>query len=239
MTRDSAFDAGRVAAEIRAALHALPDRSTPSVRALRREYSRRLVRASADEVYEIATCLLDDESNSPGHLRRFIAYELITRHRAALGSIDAKRLTRLGRGIDSWGAVDTFGCYLSGPAWRARHVPDALIVRWARSRDRWWRRAALVSTVPLNRKTGGGTGDTPRTLMVCRMLAGDRDDMVAKALSWALRELAVRDPNAARAFLSEHKDVLASRVRREVSNKLATGLKSGRRHPPRGGRPSP
>lgn len=239
MTRDSTLDPGRVAAEIRAGLRALPDHSTPTVRSLRREYSRRLAHASADEVYAVATNLLDDTRGSPSHLLRFIAYELIARHRPALGSIDARRLTRLGRGIDSWGTVDTFGCYLSGPAWRARQVPDALIVRWARSPDRWWRRAAVVSTVPLNRKTGGGTGDTPRTLLVCRMLAGDGDDMVVKALSWALRELAVRDPKAARAFLSEHEAVLASRVRREVSNKLATGLKSGRRRPPQAARPSP
>ena len=69
--------------------------------------------------------------------------------------------------------------------------------------DRWWRRAALVSTVPLNLRAAGGTGDTSRTLAICEQLAADRDDMVVKALSWALRELSVRwDPDAVRAFLA-------------------------------------
>ncbi|HUS10646.1 MAG TPA: DNA alkylation repair protein, partial [Pyrinomonadaceae bacterium] len=65
--------------------------------------------------------------------------------------------------------------------------------RWARSKNRWLRRTALVSTVPLNNKARGGRGDSERTLMICEMLLDDRDDMVIKALSWALRELSKRD----------------------------------------------
>ena len=78
----------------------------------------------------------------------------------------------------------------------------------------------------LNLRAAGGTGDTPRTLAVCGLLAADRDDMVVKALSWALRELSVHDPAAVRAFLADHD--LAARVRREVTNKLQTGLKQPR-----------
>ena len=57
------------------------------------------------------------------------------------------------------------------------------------------------------------------------MLADDHDDMIEKALSWALRELAKRDPDAVRRFLSVRMTVIAPRVRREVTNKLETGLK--------------
>jgi 3-methyladenine DNA glycosylase AlkD len=64
---------------------------------------------------------------------------------------------------------------------------------------------------------------------VCRLLIDDHDDMVVKALSWALRELVVHDPDAVSAFLSEHADVLAARVKREVRNKLTTGLKNPKR----------
>jgi 3-methyladenine DNA glycosylase AlkD len=50
--------------------------------------------------------------------------------------------------------------------------------------------------------------------------------MVAKALSWALRELVVHDAKAVQRFLDEHEEVLAARVKREVKNKLRTGLKN-------------
>jgi 3-methyladenine DNA glycosylase AlkD len=79
--------------------------------------------------------------------------------------------------------------------------------------------------VPLNLRSRGGTGDAGRTLDICRRLAGDHDDMVVKALSWALRELVVWDPEAVRRFLGTHRDVLAPRVRREVRSKLETGRK--------------
>ena len=86
----------------------------------------------------------------------------------------------------------------------------------------------MVSTVALNNKARGGDGDTGRTLMICKMLVADRDDMVVKALSWALRELSKRDPKSVRTFLREH-DVLAPRVVREVNSKLKTGLKNPRK----------
>jgi len=50
--------------------------------------------------------------------------------------------------------------------------------------------------------------------------------MVVKAMSWALRELVVHDPDAVWAFLGEHEGRLAARARREVRNKLTTGLKN-------------
>ena len=56
------------------------------------------------------------------------------------------------------------------------------------------------------------------------MLAADGDDMVVKAMSWALRELAKRDPRAVRDFLAAQP--VAARVAREVRNKLTTGLKN-------------
>jgi 3-methyladenine DNA glycosylase AlkD len=122
--------------------------------------------------------------------------------------------------------VDAFARTLSGPVWLAGQISDELILEWAVSPDRWWRRAALVSTVALNMRSQGGLGDVPRTLKVCRLLVADPDDMVVKAMSWALRELVAHDPQAVRVFLDEYDAVLAGRVRREVSNKLNTGLKN-------------
>jgi len=86
-----------------------------------------------------------------------------------------------------------------------------------------------VSTEALNVRSRGGRGDVPRTLEVCRFLVDDHDDMVVKAMSWALRELIVHDPQAVREFLAEHDDALAARVKREVRNKLTTGRKNPRR----------
>lgn len=161
-----------------------------------------------------------------------VAYELVHYHPGAPAAIDEAALRKLGASMRTWGDVDTFACYVSGPAWREGRVSDAEIYRWARSKQVVWRRAALVSTVPLNVKSQGGEGDSERTLAVCALLTTDRDDLVIKALSWALRALARQDREAVRGFVLSHRAHLAPRVVREVENKLRTGLKN----PPRRGR---
>lgn len=210
--------------EIIARLSALTRQDTQTIRNLRREFSKRLMKTPPELIVDLALKLIRRSEAVP----RFFAYELVQHHRKALNRLEAKSLKDLGRGIDTWVAVDTFACYLAGPSWRQRQISDNVIKRWARSKDRWWRRAALVSTVPLNNKARGGSGDTNRTLMICEMLVEDGDDMVVKALSWALRELSKRDPGSVRQFLRQHDGRLAPRVAREVNSKLQTGLKNRR-----------
>jgi 3-methyladenine DNA glycosylase AlkD len=216
-------DVQSVAAGFDAEIRALPVRNTPHVRAVRRAYSKKLKRADPGFILDLARELVAHYGY------RGVAYELIQAHEGAFRSLGEAELEELGRGIDSWWSVDSFARTLSGPAWRVGQVPDALIHQWARSPDRWWRRAALVSTVALNVRSRGGEGDVPRTLAVCRLLIADHDDTVVKAMSWALRELVVHDPRAVREFLAQHDRALAARVQREVTHKLTTGLKNPRR----------
>jgi 3-methyladenine DNA glycosylase AlkD len=213
-----------LADEIDERLAALQRSNAADLREVRREFSERLKDAAPHVVIELAMLLLE----VPRFEYRFIGYELIHHHPSALAHLNAWQLEQLGHGIATWSAVDCFAVYLAGPAWRERRVPNSLIHGWAHSADRWWRRAALVSTVPLNSKAQGGKGETYRTLQVCRMLERDRDPMVAKALSWALRELAKRDPRAVREYVGSRKDVLPALVLREVTNKLSTGVKNPR-----------
>ena len=186
-----------------------------SIRRERREWSARLRDTPAAEVLALADSLVEE--------RRWFAYELVYYHRGAREALDLAWVERLGRGFADWGAVDAFGRYISGPAWRRGLIADEAVGAWADAVDRWWRRAALVSTVALNLRAAGGTGDTARTLAICARLAADRDEMVVKALSWALRELVFWDAGAVGDFIEGH-DV-APRVRREVVNKLETGRK--------------
>jgi 3-methyladenine DNA glycosylase AlkD len=218
----TSVDAAPLLTEINTRLAALPRATVPQARAVRREFTARLKAAPPREVVALALQLLP----GPSFKHRLVAYELVHYHRVALASLTAADLASLGQWLVSWYDVDTFAPYLSGPAWRVGQVPDALIAGWARSPDRWWRRAAVVSTIALNNQARGGQGDTPRTLAVCTLVVADRDDMVVKALSWALRELAKRDPAAVGAFVAQHDPVLAARVKREVANKLRTGLKN-------------
>lgn len=210
---------------------ALPAPTVPAIRPIRRELSRRIADKDAAAVKVLALAIIERSLRDGEPDLRWVAYELAHYHRATLAGLSLADLERVGASLDSWDSVDVFSLYLSGPAWRNGQISDGDVHRWAGSADRWQRRIALVSTVALNLKARGGTGDVGRTLPVCRMLAADGDDMVVKALSWALRAVAQHDPAAVADFLAEYDHCLAARVKREVGTKLSTGRKNPRREP--------
>jgi 3-methyladenine DNA glycosylase AlkD len=212
--------AASLAERIDADLRALADHSVATVRKRRRHWSAQVRREPAATVFAVALDLVERFHH------RWVAYELLLSHPSALELVDPANVERFAGRLGSWGEVDQFGTLLAGPAWRAGRIDDRTVHAWAARPDRWWRRAALVATVPLNTRSQGGRGDTARTLGVCELLAQDRDEMVAKALSWALRALIGHDRLAVQAFLAAHDAALSARVKREVGNKLATGLKN-------------
>ena len=213
-----------LADEVRRDLASLPRIDTPSVRALRRRYSNALAHESPKIVLRFVRSLLTDA----GWAERVVAWEVLAAHERAFGLLNDRLVEKMARGLADWGSVDLFGVTVLGQAWRAGLVTDSKILAWGRSPDRWRRRLALVATVPLNSRARGGTGDARRTLRVCRALLGDSDDLVVKAMSWSLRELARQEPKIVEAFLRKEEDRLPSRVKREVLNKLRTGVKSPR-----------
>jgi 3-methyladenine DNA glycosylase AlkD len=208
-------------ASIRATLQRSRPRTVPEWRSLRRAWSRGLRSRPPRDVIRLALDLVSDRP-----WERFTAYELIAYHPGAIAALTPASLRRLGRGLADWASVDTFACYLAGPAWREGRLPTRQIQQWVRSQDRWQRRAALVCTVALNVWARGGRGEVARTLAVCRQVVSDRADMVVKALSWALRSLVEWDRAAVAEFLAEHESTLAGRVKREVGTKLRTGRKN-------------
>jgi 3-methyladenine DNA glycosylase AlkD len=133
-------EVSELVADIQRRLTSIPSVTTASIRVLRREFSKRIATLLPSTV-QLSLELLD-KNNS---VSRFFACELVQHHQGAAHSLNAESLELLSRGLVSWNAVDMFACYLSGPAWREHQVPDSLIAEWALAKDRWLRRAAVVS----------------------------------------------------------------------------------------------
>jgi len=172
------------------------------------------------EVVELAIALWQKGQ----HNLLWVAVDLLHYQPGALKAMRAKDLELMAETMDEWWIVDAFAA-IAGPMWREGLLSDARIKTWTHSKNRWKRRAALVCTVYLNARSRGGRGDKKRTLAICEHLKDDGDEMVIKGLSWALRTLIAVDRRAVEKFLAVNDGVLASRVKREVGNKLATGLK--------------
>jgi 3-methyladenine DNA glycosylase AlkD len=177
-------------------------------------------RGESKAVIAVALGIVDE-----GFWGRVTAYELVLHHPGGIEALTARAVVRLGRGLSDWASVDTYACSVARPAWREGVLSTRVVHRWLVSKDRWLRRTGVVCTVALNIRARGGRGDPARTLAVCAKVVDDRNDMVVKALSWALRSVVEWDRAAVVTFLSEHRDALATRVEREVMTKLRTGRK--------------
>jgi len=193
----------------------------PDLKVIMKEVLKELKNETADKVFTFLKRLID--TNIFENLQ--IAYEILEKHKKAFNALTSKELLEIRKGQDNWVLVDTYAGLLAGPMWREGKLSDKVLYKWLKSDDFWERRTAVVCTVALNQKARGGNGDPERTLEICKRVVSDKNDMVAKALSWALRELAKRQTEPVVQFIEEYKDILPKRVLREVGRKLETGRK--------------
>jgi 3-methyladenine DNA glycosylase AlkD len=114
-----------------------------------------------------------------------------------------------------WDLVDDVAGHQVAPLHRA--FPDemaAVVRRWARQEDLWLRRTAILSQL------GSGLG-TDRDLLtdVIEANADSREFFHRKAIGWALRDLAWKDPDWVRTFVETH-PALSPLSRREALKNL-------------------
>ncbi len=157
---------------------------------------------------------------------QLMAFEFVRKDKKACAELTEKDIDALAKNLDNWGSVDSFSLFLSGYAWREGIISTEKIKSYWQSDNFWIRRIALVSTVALNLKSQGGTGDLPRTLEICKLAVDDHHDMINKALSWALREVSKRDKKPVEEFIKKYENRLNKRVIREVKHKLEKGTKN-------------
>ena len=115
-----------------------------------------------------------------------------------------------------WDLVDEVAGRTLAPMHRAHPHELAPVIRgWAVHDDLWLRRTAVLSQL------GSGL-DTDRDLLaeVIDANSGSPEFFLRKAIGWALRDLAHRDPGWVRAFLAARGDRLSPLSRREAAKHL-------------------
>jgi 3-methyladenine DNA glycosylase AlkD len=91
--------------------------------------------------------------------------------------------------ISNWSDHDALVHYLIAPMIVAKPARASLVFRWAKSQNRWYRRAACVALIQSTRRKMFFFEITK----LCNRLLSDEDDMVQKGLGWLLRETAKAD----------------------------------------------
>jgi 3-methyladenine DNA glycosylase AlkD len=124
--------------------------------------------------------------------------------------------------VYTWGDHDALVHYLIGPMVVADPTRLRAVFRWARSRNRWRRRAACVALIRGARQRMF----RPEIARLSEMLLNDEDDMVQKGLGWLLREYAKFDAAKAVPLLMRLRTRAPSLVLRTACETLDSQTKA-------------
>jgi len=124
--------------------------------------------------------------------------------------------------ISSWADYDGLVHYLIAPMIYAEPKRMPRVFRWAKSSDRWHRRAACVALIHGVRRQKF-FGEVTR--LSGRLLA-DHDDMVQKGLGWLVREAVKASPRRMVPYLMRIRSRAPRLVLRTACETLASGQRA-------------
>jgi 3-methyladenine DNA glycosylase AlkD len=101
--------------------------------------------------------------------------------------------------VSSWADHDALVHYLIARLIVAKPSRSVVVFQWAKSKNRWHRRAACVALIQGTRKKMF----LPKIKRLSNLLLSDEDDMVQKGLGWLLRETVKHGPPSTLAFLRQ------------------------------------
>lgn len=151
--------------------------------------------------------------------------ELIGLSRRQIPHLPWSFFERWRKPLCTWHDTDGLGIYVFGP-WLAADVKprSRYLEKLIAAREICSRRLALVGTVTLNRRLE--TAIPELTLKLVDAVAHEREPLITKAVSWALRELTKTHRQLVAGYVEANRERLPALAVREVRNKLRTGLKT-------------
>jgi 3-methyladenine DNA glycosylase AlkD len=123
--------------------------------------------------------------------------------------------------ISSWADHDGLVHYLIAPAIVAKPGRVKDVFRWAKSPDRWHRRAVCVALI----RGARAKMFFPEIVTLSDLLLADSDDMVQKGLGWLLRETAKFDAGRTVPYLMKIRGWAPRLVLRTACETLPPALK--------------
>lgn len=123
--------------------------------------------------------------------------------------------------ISSWSDHDGLVHYLIAPMVAAKPARVRDVFGWAKSPNRWHRRAACVALI----RGARAKMFFPEIVKLSDLLLADQDDMVQKGLGWLLRETAKYDAKRTVPYLMKIRGRSPRLVLRTACETLPAGIK--------------
>jgi 3-methyladenine DNA glycosylase AlkD len=123
--------------------------------------------------------------------------------------------------INSWADHDGLVHSLIAPMIAAEPARTKFVFRWAKSKNRWHRRAACVALI----RGARAQMFFPEITKLSDLLLADKDDMVQKGLGWLLRETAKFDAKRTVPYLMKIRERAPRLVLRTACETLPANVK--------------
>ena len=118
--------------------------------------------------------------------------------------------------LTNWANTDGLSAWIIADIVKKDPSLTDRLLEWTSSENRWRRRAAAVSLVPIARK--GAMLD--QVFRIADRLMTDEDDMVRKGVGWLLKEASKEHPQEIRDYLLKWREEASALVLRYASEKL-------------------
>jgi 3-methyladenine DNA glycosylase AlkD len=181
---------------------------------IRRELARE---QGSDFVVKVADQLFSGRNLE----EKVFAVFLLEKQTKTLGDKEFQRLASWLDRVSSWADHDALVHDVLAPMVAAEPVRCRQVFLWAKSRNRWRRRAACVVLI-----RGAREHLFFREIVqLSNQLLNDKDDMVQKGLGWLLRETAKADPKRAVPYLMKIREKAPRLVLRTACETLPPGAR--------------
>jgi len=151
------------------------------------------------------------------HELRSFAIAVLELCTKTLTKADVSWLLALVRDAKTWAHVDWLATKVLGALLLREPALSKQLDRWAKDKDFWVRRTALLA---LHDPILQGEGDFDHFARLAVPMLSEREFFIRKAIGWALRHYARTDPEAVRTYVALHRDRLSPLSIREAIKHL-------------------
>ncbi len=124
--------------------------------------------------------------------------------------------------VNNWDLVDLSAHRILGKAIQENLVNIKILDTLVKSKNMWHRRVAIIATMTFIKG-----GDFDMTLQITKKLFNDKEDLMHKAMGWALREVWKKDAKICEDFLLENYEKLPRTTLRYAIERMEEGKRKG------------
>jgi len=186
----------------------------PEIHRVAREYAREHPDQGRTTLRAIALGAYGTDT----HDLRTVAIALLDRRRAVLEERDLPWLIDLVDASNTWAHVDWLAIGVIGDVVGRHPASRRWLPRWARQKNFWVRRTALLAQ---HDQLKSGKGDWPLFTRLADEMLDEREFFIRKAIGWVLRETSKKRPKIAYDYLRKRRERVSGLTLREGAKYLS------------------